>query len=43
VAAALAWVWLAQSLSALQVAGGLLVITAVLALPRREGPSYSNG
>jgi drug/metabolite transporter, DME family len=43
VAAAVAWVWLAQSLSALQVAGGLLVITAVLALPRREGPSYSNG
>jgi drug/metabolite transporter, DME family len=42
VAAAVAWVWLAQSLSPVQVTGGLLVITAVLALPRREGPSYSN-
>ena len=35
VAAALAWVWLAQSLSAVQMAGAALVITAVVALPRR--------
>jgi len=43
VAAAVAWVWLAQSLAAIQVVGGLLVITAVLALPGSEAPSYSNG
>lgn len=42
VAALVAWVWLAQSLSAIQVAGGPLVIAAVVALPRREAPSYSN-
>ena len=35
VAAAVAWVWLAQSLSAVQMAGAALVITAVVALPRR--------
>jgi len=35
VAAAVAWVWLAQSLSAVQMAGATLVITAVVALPRR--------
>ena len=42
VAAAVAWVWLAQSLSAIQVIGGGLVIAAVVALPRRAEPSYSN-
>ncbi len=35
VAAAVAWVWLAQSLSAVQIAGGTLVIVAVLTLPQR--------
>jgi drug/metabolite transporter (DMT)-like permease len=35
VAVAVAWVWLAQSLSAVQMAGAALVITAVVALPRR--------
>ncbi|CAN5545184.1 hypothetical protein BH18ACT16_BH18ACT16_01900 [soil metagenome] len=35
VAAAVAWVWLAQSLSAVQMAGAARVITAVVALPRR--------
>ncbi len=35
VAAAVAWVWLAQSLSAVQMAGATLVIIAVVALPRR--------
>ena len=35
VAAAVAWVWLAQSLSAVQMAGAALVISAVVALPRR--------
>ncbi|MDQ3660682.1 MAG: EamA family transporter [Actinomycetota bacterium] len=42
VAAAVAWVWLGQSLSAIQVAGGALVIAAVVALPRRTAPAYSN-
>ena len=32
-ATAVAWVWLSQSLSAIQIAGGALVIGAVAALP----------
>jgi DME family drug/metabolite transporter len=35
VAAAVAWVWLSQNLSLVQLVGGLLVIGAVAALPRR--------
>ena len=43
VAAILAWMWFGQSLSVLQIIGGVLIIVAVTALQMKTSPSQSFG
>ncbi len=43
VAAILAWMWFGQTLSVLQIIGGVLIIVAVTALQVKKSPSQSSG
>jgi drug/metabolite transporter (DMT)-like permease len=37
-AALIAWIWLGESLSGIQIAGGVLVLTALALLQERRSP-----